>query len=154
VSALASNQEKLLLALARQGVEFVVVGGVAAQIHGWQGATLDLDIAVLVEDANVERLNVALATVAAKQIGIGGLGTAFETRYGRLEIVRRADGIGRYEDWKRSSVIHQVADDAAISVAAPADILRSKEAAGREKDLAALPQMTEDFRRSGALDED
>lgn len=76
-----------------------MIGGVAAQIHGWQGATLDLDITVLVEDDNVQRLNLALATVAARQIGIGGLGTAFETRYGRLEIVRRADGIGSYEDW-------------------------------------------------------
>lgn len=152
MSGLASDQEQLLRALARQDVEFIVVGGVAAQVHGWQGATLDLDITVLVEDANVQRLNRALASVAARRIGIGGLGTAFATRYGRLEIVSRADGIGRYEDWKRAALTHRLDDDMTIVVAAPADILRSKRAAGREKDLAALPQMREDFRRSGALD--
>jgi hypothetical protein len=36
-------------------------------------------------------------------------------------------------------------------VAAPDDILRSKEAAGRQKDRAALPQMGQDFRDAGAL---
>jgi hypothetical protein len=60
----ATPQLELLLALARHDVEFVVVGGVAAQIHGWQSATLDLDVAVSTEDANVERLNEALATSA------------------------------------------------------------------------------------------
>lgn len=36
-------------------------------------------------------------------------------------------------------------------MAAPDDILRSKEAAGREKDRAALPQMRQDFRDAGVL---
>jgi hypothetical protein len=35
-------------------------------------------------------------------------------------------------------------------VAAPDDILRSKEAAGREKDRAALTQVRQDFLDSGA----
>jgi hypothetical protein len=38
-----------------------------------------------------------------------------------------------------------------VVVAAPDDILRSKEAAGREKDRAALPQMRQDFLEAGAL---
>ena len=38
-----------------------------------------------------------------------------------------------------------------VVVAAPGDILRSKEAAGREKDRAALPQMRRDFIDAGAL---
>ena len=57
---LAADQLELLRALAEHGVEFVVVGGVAAQMHGWQGATADLDIAVSREASNVERLNHAL----------------------------------------------------------------------------------------------
>jgi superfamily I DNA/RNA helicase len=54
MSPLAAEQTELLRALARHGVEFVVVGGVAAQVHGWRGATADLDIAVSTEDSNVE----------------------------------------------------------------------------------------------------
>jgi len=146
VSPLAADQLRLLKALHRHGVEFVVVGGVAAQLHGWQGATADLDIAVSREATNVERLNRALASVGADDGVIGGLGTTFRTRHGRLEIVRRADAIGQYADWLRNAEPHQIQQGLTVVVAARDDIVRSKEAAGREKDLAALPQMREDFR--------
>jgi hypothetical protein len=142
---LAAQQIELLRALARHGVEFVVVGGVAAQVHGWRGATVDLDIAVSTDDSNVHRLNRALASVGAGQGRVGAFGTAFQTMHGRLEIVRRAHAIGHYEDWLRGAREHELADGLAVVVAAPADILRSKEAAGREKDRAALPQMRLDF---------
>jgi hypothetical protein len=51
----------------------------------------------------------------------------------------------------RNARPHHLDDGLTVVVAVPADILRSKEAAGREKDQAALPQMREDFRDSGAL---
>jgi hypothetical protein len=54
---LADDQSHLLRALLRNGVEFVVVGGVAAQLRGWEGATADLDIAVASEESNAERIN-------------------------------------------------------------------------------------------------
>jgi hypothetical protein len=152
VSPLAPEQTALLAALARHGVDFVVLGGVAAQIHGWRTATLDLDIAVAIDAANVDRLNAALASVGAGTGMPGALGTAFSTRYGRLEIVRRADGIGDHGAWARRALLRDTGDGFAVLVAHPDDILRSKEAAGREKDAAALPQMRRDFLDAGALD--
>jgi hypothetical protein len=151
VSPLAAEQTALLRALARHGVEFVVVGGVAAQVHGWRGATADLDIAVSTEDSNVERLNLALASVGAGSGTVGAFGTVFATKYGRLEIVRRAHAIGHYADWLRGARKHRLGEGLTVVVAAPDDILRSKEAAGREKDRAALPQMRQDFIDAGAL---
>jgi hypothetical protein len=151
VNSLATDQLELLRVLVEHRVEFVVVGGVAAQLHGWQGATADLDIAVSSEASNVDRLNLALARVAAGEGVIGGFGTAFKTTYGRLEIVRRADGIGDYGGWERNARVHRIDDGLTVMVAAADDILRSKEAAGREKDRAALPEMRQDFRDSGAL---
>lgn len=148
MSSLGQNQARLLEALAEHGVEFIVVGGVAAQIHGWRGATLDLDIAVSIDDANVSRLNTALASVGAGEGKIGGFGTAFQTRYGRLEIVRRADGIGQYADWLPRARAHEMQPGITVVVADPDDVLRSKEAAGREKDRATLPQMRIDLGRS------
>lgn len=151
MSPLAAEQMELLRALARHRVEFVVVGGVAAQVHGWHGATADLDIAVSTDDSNVKRLNRALASVGAGQGTVGAFGTAFATIHGRLEIVRRADGIGHYADWLRGAQEQRLAEGLTVVVAAPDDILRSKEAAGREKDRAALPQMRRDFIDAGAL---
>jgi hypothetical protein len=149
--ALGEQQVELLRSLARYGVEFVVIGGVGAQIHGWRSATLDLDIAVSTDSSNVERLNSALAGVSAGEPAVGAFGTAFKTMYGRLEIVSRADGIGRYADWLERAREHELEEGLMIVVADPLDILRSKEAAGREKDIAALRAMREDFERSGAL---
>jgi hypothetical protein len=151
VSRLAAQQVELLRALRRHGVEFVVVGGVAAQVHGWRGATVDLDITVSTDDTNVTRLNRALASVGAGQGTVGAFGTSFRTIHGRLEIVRRAHGVGHYADWLRAAREHEVAEGLTVVVAAPEDILRSKEAAGREKDRAALPQMRQDFLDADAL---
>jgi hypothetical protein len=145
MSTLGAAQIELLRVLTRCGVEFVVVGGVAAQIHGWRGATADLDIAVSSDDSNVDRLNRALASVGAGQGTVGAFGTAFRTIHGRLEIVRRADGIGYYADWLTGAREHELAEGLTVVVAAPRDIVRSKEAAGREKDRAALPQMRRDL---------
>jgi hypothetical protein len=74
----------------------------------------------------------------------GGMGTSFETQYGRLEIVRRADGIGMYDDWMRKASKVEFGH-LTIVVAAAEDIVTSKEASGREKDRAALPGMRRDF---------
>ena len=92
-----------------------------------------------------------LGSVGADDGFVGGLGTAFKTRYGRLEIVRRADAIGDYANWRRNALMVRVEADFSVLVAAPGDIVASKEAAGREKDRAALPQMREDFRDRGVL---
>ncbi|HXD56065.1 MAG TPA: DUF6036 family nucleotidyltransferase [Solirubrobacteraceae bacterium] len=141
---LANDQLRLLDALSRHGAKFVVVGGVAAQLRGWSGTTADLDIAVDASDENATRINRALADAGVMSSAVGGFGTTFETRYGRLEIVRRADGIGKYEDWmRRASEIEF--DHLTILVAASEDIVTSKEAAGRHKDLAALPTLRDDL---------
>jgi diphthamide synthase (EF-2-diphthine--ammonia ligase) len=73
---LAENQSHLLHALLRHGVEFVIVGGVAAQLRGWVGATIDLDIAVASNESNAERINRALAEVGLMKTDVGGLAQA------------------------------------------------------------------------------
>jgi hypothetical protein len=123
----------------------VVVGGVAAQFHGWRSATTDLDVAVDRNDANVRRINLALQEAGARDPHIGQFGTAFNTRFGRLELVRKADGIGEYKDWLRNAAEKELDDGLVVVVADPEDILASKQAAGRSKDLAALDQMRADF---------
>lgn len=151
MSSLADDQAHLLRVLVRHGVEFVVIGGVAAQLSGWNGATVDLDIAVSTEASNVDRLNAALEAVGAAPGAIGGTGTSFMTRFGRLEVVRRADGIGGYSEWLVNARRLDF-ETLTIVVAAPADILRSKEAAGRDKDRQAIPAMRRSFEAAGLLD--
>ena len=56
-----SQFEKLLVDLARAGVDFAVVGGVAVSLNGFVRATDDLDILVNDSPENIQRLLSTLA---------------------------------------------------------------------------------------------
>ena len=45
----------ILRALADTGVQFVLVGGFAVQLHGFVRATLDLDLVLAMDDANLTK---------------------------------------------------------------------------------------------------
>lgn len=53
--------ERVLAALERAGVRYLVVGGVAVVLHGFLRATADLDLVVQLDPANVRRALDALA---------------------------------------------------------------------------------------------
>ena len=54
---------KVLTALEREGVRYVIFGGVALNLHGLARTTEDLDIFIAAERKNVERLRRALYSV-------------------------------------------------------------------------------------------
>jgi hypothetical protein len=56
----APDFEKLLGALHRADVEFILVGGVAAVVHGSSRATYDLDLVYSRDPGNLQRLALAL----------------------------------------------------------------------------------------------
>ena len=53
--------EAILAALAEHGVEFVVIGGLAAVAHGSRRMTRDIDVVVSPDDGNLTRLEAALS---------------------------------------------------------------------------------------------
>ena len=52
---MSNHINEILFALTDAGVEFVVGGGVAAVLHGVERVTLDIDLALDMEPANVEK---------------------------------------------------------------------------------------------------
>jgi hypothetical protein len=77
----------LLRALHLHGVEYVLVGGVAVNLHGIARATEDIDLFVRPDEANVERLRAALASIWSDEeiegITAGDLAGDYPTiRYG------------------------------------------------------------------------
>lgn len=54
---------KVLAALEREGVQYVVFGAVALALHGLPRATEDLDIFIAPDAGNIERLKTALRSV-------------------------------------------------------------------------------------------
>jgi hypothetical protein len=95
--------ETILTTLTAHGVDFVVIGGLAAVAHGSRRMTRDIDIVVRPERENLARLEAALVELGAVQLletGTEGpiepadlatiaLGTTLYTRSpaGRLDVV-------------------------------------------------------------------
>jgi hypothetical protein len=70
------------------------------------------------------------------------------TRFGDLDLSLEPSGTGGYEDLAPRSVLYDLGDGLAVPVAALEDIIRSKEAANREKDRQALPTLRLLLRKS------
>jgi hypothetical protein len=64
------------------------------------------------------------------------------TPYGDIDLTFEPDGTGGYPDLIKSAERHTIGT-LHVTVAALADVIRSKTAAGRPKDLRALPELTQ-----------
>ncbi len=78
----------------------------------------------------------------------------YVTKHGYLDIALLPDGTRGYDDLRRSATREQLTDTVTIFVAALADVIRSKEAAGREKDRAVLPILRQVLERSRKKERD
>jgi len=148
--------EALIEVLDRHGVRFVLIGGFAAVIHGSPYVTTDLDIVPGTSRENLARLSLALRELRARvwtSSEPAGLPFAHDaeslgrvetwnlvTDSGRLDITFRPSGTAGYTDLARDAV-HLTILGVDVDVASLADIVRSKEAAGREKDRLVLPTL-------------
>jgi predicted nucleotidyltransferase len=63
---MSNHINEILLALADARVDFVVGGGVAAVLHGVERVTLDVDLALNMEPANVEKFLGAMQELRLK----------------------------------------------------------------------------------------
>ena len=143
------DPEAIVVALGEHGVRYVMVGALAARLHGFPRLTADMDIAPSMEAPNLEALAAALRDLEARVFtdGVPGglefdctaatLGRAelwnLVTRAGRVDLVFRPAGTGGYEDLRKGAVPFQIYGTR-VEAASLEDILRSKEAADRPQD--------------------
>jgi hypothetical protein len=151
VNAVEERHRELLGILVGHEVEFVLVGGVALQLHGFSGATLDVDVTIGVDERNATRVAGALEQLHAAPYLAGERGCAYRTDLGQLEIMRTTDGVGDYSAWMRNATPIELEPGLVVHVGSPSDLLASKEAAARDKDLHTLPQIRAELLRAGAL---
>jgi len=148
----------ILTVLDRHGVRYVLIGGLAAVLHGAPHVTTDVDVVPEEARDNLERLSVALKELRAR-IRVSGEpdGVPFDhwaeslarvhiwnlqTEIGDLDLTFVPNGTQGYDDLARDVVAMQVRG-ISVPVASLADVIRSKEAAGRPRDRAALPALRE-----------
>ncbi len=144
--------------LVEQGVDFLVVGGLAVIAHGYIRFTQDLDILPSPASASMALLARALTELQAVAIGAKGerlpldlshpeslaLGNCFlETRHGALDLVNgpRPD-LKRYQRLEANAIETEVAGHP-VKVISKADLIAMKREAGRPKDLSDIAALTE-----------
>jgi hypothetical protein len=146
----AFDPELLLRALSHHRVNFVLIGALAARLHGFPRLTADADITPAGDKPNLQRLAAALNELDAKVYTESvPEGLAFDrsaatlsraamwnlvTKAGRLDIAFEPAGVEGYADLKKDAERFE-AFGVRFFVASLDDIIRSKEAAGRPKDL-------------------
>jgi hypothetical protein len=146
--------ERMLKTLQDHGVRFVVIGGFAAVIHGSPYVTFDIDVVPSRDRANLDRLSSALKQMHARVwTASEPEGIPFEhdaasiaevrvwnlvTDLGRLDLTFEPAGTGGYDDLARGALRLTILG-AEVDVASLADVVRSKEAADRDKDRLVLP---------------
>jgi hypothetical protein len=156
--------DEILEVLERHQVRYVVIGGLAAEIHGSPYITRDVDVTPARDRENFARLAAALRELEAKlrvpdldaplEVPLDersfdqGTTWTYVTKHGNLDVALLPDGTKGYDDLRRGATREQLTDSVQVSVAALADVIRSKEAAGREKDRAVLPALRQVLERS------
>lgn len=138
--------------LNRHDVEFLIIGGVAYNFHAPPRATKDIDVWVRPTRANLERLVSALdefgvptqamdideLMAVPRVLMIGRAPT-------RIDLLTRPDGLAWENAWsRRVETTYGVGAEAAtsrVSLLAIEDLIASKRAAGRPRDLADVSML-------------
>ena len=152
------DEEKLLSVLTRHEVRFVLIGGLAAILHGSPFVTEDIDITPEKSEANLDRLSAALKELHARiRVEDVPEGLTFDhsgeslaaagvwnlvTDAGDFDISFMPNGTEGYKDLIRDATEEPIGD-VIVPVASLADIIRSKQAANRPKDQRVLPTLRE-----------
>jgi hypothetical protein len=144
----------LLRRLVAERVDFVVVGGLAAVVHGSAAITRDLDITYAPDPENLERLGRAMVSLDARLRGVTDdvpfvpdRRTLRRTRVltlatpdGSLDLLAQPDGAPPYERLKERAWRAPLAG-ITVRVASLDDLIAMKKAAGRPKDLVAVEEL-------------
>jgi predicted nucleotidyltransferase len=144
----------LLATLVEHGVEFIVVGGVAATVHGASRLTRDVDVVYARADANLDRVVAALAPYRPylRDVPPGlpfrldrdtlrrGLNFTLSTDLGAIDLLGEIVGGGGYEALLPHTVAI-VVYGLSMRCLGLEKLIEVKRAAGRPRDLEAIAEL-------------
>lgn len=140
------NAEPLLIRIAGllrlHGLDAVLIGNAAAALQGAPVTTLDIDFLFRKTPASLKKLKAVArdlgAVILRPYYPVSGLYRVVRDEDGlQLDFMTVIDGIRSFEGLRGRARTIQLGD-AQLQVATLSDIIRSKRAAGRARDLAVL----------------
>jgi hypothetical protein len=156
---------ELFRALAEHGVDYLVIGGVAAQVHGHRRTTKDLDVTPAPDPENFARLAVALValdahpielgasapTPTAEQLHVAATVPPLTTRHGDLRILNDVPGAADYAGMRTRALTTDL-DGIAVHIVSVDDLIRMKQTTGRPSDLEDIKALTKVAQREARGD--
>jgi hypothetical protein len=154
---------RILDVLEGHGVEFIIIGGVAASLQGADYSTKDLDILYSRRSDNLRRLMAALTDLEALFRDFGGRRIApnashleahgpklIQTKFGPLDLLgtlSMEDDGTTYEAYLEHAVVLET-PALTLRVLSLEKLIEVKQRAGRQKDLLVLPLLRAALERS------
>ncbi|MBX3278407.1 MAG: hypothetical protein KF868_10435 [Acidobacteria bacterium] len=140
--------------LVSAGADFIIIGGVAASLHGSSQATFDIDLCYARRPDNLEKLGRILTEIHATLRGAPsglpfkpdaetlrhGLNFTFDTDLGKIDLLGEVAGIGAYEQIIRGAEKVDFFGYRCAILSIP-QLISAKRASGRPKDLIVLPEL-------------
>jgi hypothetical protein len=149
---------RLFEALARHGVVYVVIGGVATQVHGHRRTTMDLDLTPGPDPENLGRLAAALEELEARpanpavaggdvpvtdaeRLVVAAIVPPLITRHGQVHVLKEPKGGRPFEKLRDAALVVEI-DGIEVAIASLDDLIRMKRAAARPPDLEDIAALT------------
>jgi hypothetical protein len=157
---------RLFEVLADHGVDYVVIGGVATQVHGHRRTTMDLDLTPDSAPDNLIRLAAALEELEARprdpalrrsqvpvtdpeRLAVAAIVPPLTTRHGQLHILKDPKGARPFDRMREAALVVEL-DGIEVAIASLDDLIRMKRAAGRRSDLDDIAALTEVEKQQGS----
>ena len=158
--------EGQLRLLGQFEIDVVIVGGVAATLHGSELPTTDLDVCYSRSAANLEKLAKALQSVHARLRNAPehlpfimdaetlkrGLNFTFATDVGSLDLLGEVRGLGYYDEVLPRSLIFELFGYR-FPIVDLAKLILAKRTAGRAKDMIAVVELEAILERQTKLNQ-
>jgi hypothetical protein len=151
------SAEAIFAALQHHDVDYVTIGGIAANAHGSRRLTLDVDIVPAPRHANYKRLASALDQLGAPESAVDSdfreldprdsfdlaraTNLSLPTAAGDLDLLNGATGAPPYEDLSKRAIEVEVRG-VRVRVASLDDLIAMKRASGRPQDLRDIAELT------------
>ncbi len=158
------DDERVMRTLDQHGVKYVLIGGLAAEAHGSQRVTFDIDIVPRADDENLGRLARALETLDGKvihtvlrdedsweihierpswspQVFLENPFLHVRTQAGDVDVLIAPDGLPAGYDQLIANTILIRPRGIAVRLASVDDLIATKKASGRPKDLEAAAEL-------------
>jgi len=153
-SSYVTELNRLLQCLCEAELDFVIVGGFAGVLHGSALLTRDLDVCVVLTAENVARLRSVfrdlhpvhrqtpqrLSFLDNPQPGTALANLYLQTDLGPVDFLGTITGVGSHEQVRANAVEVELFGHR-VRVIAMADLIKSKQALGRDKDRLALKEL-------------